>query len=128
MIKETTLASQLNNALPTYDELAGHELLSRIIGIGMFSPSSREKIATAVNQMMFTMMERPWFTGYDLDADSATVLDYSGNSYQVTMDEFDAMTKFAFVTYLEMNVIDEKTYDLYLDFKGNDPKIWKIMD
>lgn len=126
MVQDKTTAQNLNEALPTYDELCGHELLSRIIGIGMFSPSSREKIATAVNQMMFTMMGKGWFTGYDLDTDTATVLDHAGGEYTVTIEEFDAMTKFCFMTWLEMPVSD-KAYDLYLDFKC-DPKIWKILD
>ncbi len=115
------LAKQVNSILPTFDELAQHEQLPRIIGLGMFLPSKRERIATAVNQMTMTMMGSKFYNYYSVDENVAEVEDHMGRTYQVTMEEFEVLIKIMFTSWLQVSLkLTSKQADLYNAFKWQD--------
>ena len=115
------LAKQVNSIIPTFDELAQHEQLPRIIGLGMFLPSKRERIATAVNQMTMSMMGSKFYNYYSVDENVAEVEDYMGRTYQVTMEEFEVLIKMMFTSWLQVSLkLRSKQADLYNAFKWQD--------
>ena len=112
------LAKQLNDILPSFDKLAEHEMLGRIIGMGMILPSKRERIATAVQNMMHNMMQNKWYKYYSVEDNEAVVYDHAKREYKVTMEEFEVLTKMMFTGWLAMKLpLTLEQQDIYYAFK-----------
>ena len=122
------LAKQLNAALPSFDELAQHEMLPRIIGIGMMLPSKRERIATAVQHMVAQMMKNKWYRYYSVEDNEAVVYDHASREYVVTMEEFEVLTKIMFTQWLGIQLdFTQEQQDLYCAFKWQS-KMYSILN
>ncbi len=112
------LAKQLNEILPSFDELAKHDMLPRIIGLGMMLPSKRERIATAVQHMSQTMTETNWYKYYSVEENEAVVYDWRGTEHKVTMEEFEVLTKIMYTSNLRYNLdITPEQGEIYNAFK-----------
>ena len=112
------LAKQLNEILPSFDELAKHEMLGRIIGLGMMLPSKRERIATAVQNMMHSQTQVKWYSYYSVEENEAVVYDWNSREYKVTMEEFEVLTKIMFTQWLGMQLdFTLEQQDIYYAFK-----------
>ena len=115
------LAKQLNSILPTFDELAQHEMLPRIIGIGMMLPSKRERVATAVQHMVAQMMQNKWYRYYSVEDNEAVVYDHASREYTVTMEEFEVLTKIMYTQWLGYKLdFTQEQVEIYQAFKWQD--------
>ena len=133
MVPDTSIEGRLNAKLPKMQSLvktlAGHELSTKIVHPFAWAAglSDREMIATAVNTMVTHIQGRPFYTGYSVADDEATVLDHEGQSYLVNIQEFECLIKIMFCSWLNIGIIDASNADEYYEFKS-DRRIWKVLD
>ena len=87
-----------------------------------------DMVAMIINHMVQSMTEKPFYNSYDMTtAKSKTnVLDFYGNKHEVTRDEFQALLKVFWFSYLGIQMSDAQ-FEAYCKFKS-DPKIYRIMD
>ena len=87
-----------------------------------------DMVAMIINHMVTSMTEKPFYNSYDMTtAKSKTnVLDFYGNKHEVTRDEFQALLKVFWFSYLGIQMT-EAQFEPYCDFKSI-PKIYRIMD
>ena len=131
-----SIAKQLSDALPSFKELVNSEEMTKVVHpMQMFGwknqPNEWELVVIAVDNMMRHMQGQGFYSSYACENDAsegwAYLLDHSGTEHRVNAEEFFAIAKLMFVTWLQLPMSD-KAYDLYLDFKASDNKIWKILD
>ena len=118
------LAKQLNDLLPSFDKLAEHEMLGRIIGLETprllrYDPTPKlQLIANAVQKMMNDMTQVKWYSYYSVEDNEAVVYDWNSREYKVTMEEFEVLTKMMFTEWLGMKLdFTLEQQDIYYAFK-----------
>ena len=131
---DKTVAEQLIDELPSFSELANHELMNKIVSpfeimAWKGQPNEWELIVFAVDNICKKMLGRPFYSSYSvIDSDpsngAASLKDNTGNTVHVDGYEFFAITKLFFVTWLEIPMSD-KAYDLYLELKED---FYEILD
>lgn len=138
--KTTTPAQDVINAFPTFaDILTKPEYQAQIFedrgakALIMLSPGGgevmcAETVATLVNHMVTSMMDLSFFDTYNmLTAKSITeVKDWTGAKHPVNRDEFQALLKVFWFSYLGIKMTDAQ-FEAYIAFKSI-PKIYRIMD
>ena len=85
-------------------------------------------VAQIVDHMVTSMTEKPFYTFYDMTTAKSTsqVLDFSGGKHEVTRDEFQALLKVFWFSYLGIEMSEDQ-FEAYAKFKDN-AKIYRIMD
>ena len=131
---DKTVAEQLIDELPSFSELANHELMNKIVSpfeimAWKGQPNEWELIVFAVDNICQKMLGRHYHSSYSVvNSDPANggayLLDNTGDKVYVDGYEFFAITKLFFVTWLEMPMSD-KAYDLYLELKE---EFYEILD
>ena len=138
--KTTTPAQNVLSAFPTFKSiLAKPEYEAQIfqdrgakalimLSIGAGEVMCAETVATLINHMVTSMTEKPFFNTYNmLTAKSITeVMDWTGAKHPVNRDEFQALLKVFWFSYLGIKMSDAQ-FEAYIAFKSI-PKIYRIMD
>jgi len=131
-----TPAQKVLNVFPSFNEMMnddkyGVQHLLHPMQRWAFSNSLQwEGVAMAVDNMCHAMFDRGFYTSYAINGDKgwAYVLPAFGDSIKVDADEFKALISILLILNMGLIQPTKKQYDAYLNFKGSDSRIYKILD
>lgn len=139
--KTNTPAQDVINAFPTFKQILSdpaykaqifQDKTTRMwININATAGSElgcADMVAMLVNNMVESMTEKPFYNTYDMTTAKSTteVMDWAGTKHKVSRDEFQALLKVFWFSYLGIKM-DDAQFDAYCAFKSI-PKIYRIMD
>ena len=138
--KTTTPAQNVLSAFPTFKQLLSDPAYEAQIfqdkgtrlwinmAIAGNELACADMVAQLINHMVTSMTEKPFFDDYNMRRaqDMTIVLDAYEGRHQVTRDEFQALLKVFWFSYLGIKMTDAQ-FDAYCAFKSI-PKIYRIMD
>ena len=138
--KTTTPAQNVLSAFPTFKQLLSDPAYEAQIfqdkgtrlwinmAIAGNELACADMVAQLINHMVTSMTEKPFFDDYNMRRaqDMTIVLDAYEGRHQVTRDEFQALLKVFWFSYLGIKMSDAQ-FEAYIAFKSI-PKIYRIMD
>ena len=138
--KTTTPAQNVLSAFPTFKQLLSDPAYEAQIfqdkgtrlwinmAIAGNELACADMVAQLINHMVTSMTEKPFFNDYNMRRaqDMTIVLDAYEGRHQVTRDEFQALLKVFWFSYLGIKMSDAQ-FEAYIAFKSI-PKIYRIMD
>jgi hypothetical protein len=138
-MKNQTASQNVLNTFPTFQEILTNPDYQAHI---FYDPSikamikasvgnelaSADLVALLVNHMVSQVTGSPFFDTYDMSssASKSYVFDSSEEAHKVSRDEFQALLKVFWFSYLSIEMTGEQI-EAYLDLKEN-PVMYTIMD
>lgn len=140
--KTLTFAQQVNKVYPSFVDILSKseyniDLIKDPIFRGMCKVQSQAKkemacmelVAMAIDSFMENTLERRFTNSFVCEGKKgwAIVYDSMENKHQVTSEEFQALLKIFWFSWVNVPMSKEQ-HKIYREFKGSSSKIWDILD